>query len=188
MIITKPASPLQTTGLVKAGLGKAALKSAIGVALATGVLGAGQAQALVVTVGGQQWNVTTFTGTYSANTSKFATSANGGVMPWWQNQTLADTFATTVGSGLGYPNLFGGAGPFFAYQVATNVSASFIDTLGNPGSLTSTPGTTRTWAQATPFSAPGPLPALGIAAAFGFSRKLRKRIKGHNAVSSTYSL
>lgn len=36
---------------------------------------------------------------------------------------------------------------------------------------------------------PGPLPALGAAAAFGFSRKLRKRIKGgNNAVSSTYTL
>ena len=39
----------------------------------------------------------------------------------------------------------------------------------------------RTWAVATPYTppagAPGPLPALGAAAAFGFSRKLRKRIK-----------
>lgn len=40
---------------------------------------------------------------------------------------------------------------------------------------------TFVWAQATPVSlptpAPGPLPALGGAAAFGFSRKLRQRIK-----------
>jgi len=40
---------------------------------------------------------------------------------------------------------------------------------------------TFVWAQATPFTsptpAPGPLPALGGAAAFGFSRKLRQRIK-----------
>ena len=37
--------------------------------------------------------------------------------------------------------------------------------------------------------APGPLPALGAAAAFGFSRQLRKRIKrSTNAVSSSYSL
>jgi hypothetical protein len=36
---------------------------------------------------------------------------------------------------------------------------------------------------------PGPLPALGAAAAFGFSRKLRKRINaGTNPASSTYSL
>ncbi|MCX5951713.1 MAG: hypothetical protein NT158_11330 [Cyanobacteria bacterium] len=50
------------------------------------------------------------------------------------------------------------------------------------------------WAQATLYSStaapvPGPLPAFGAAAAFGFSRKLRKRIKrSGNAVSSTYSL
>jgi len=50
------------------------------------------------------------------------------------------------------------------------------------------------WTLSTPFSSstaavPGPLPALGAAAAFGFSRKLRKRIKrSPNAVSSTYSL
>jgi len=37
--------------------------------------------------------------------------------------------------------------------------------------------------------APGPLPALGAAAAFGFSRQLRKRIKrSTTAVSSSYSL
>jgi hypothetical protein len=36
---------------------------------------------------------------------------------------------------------------------------------------------------------PGPLPILGSAAALGFSRQLRKRIKSSpNAVSSTYSL
>jgi hypothetical protein len=41
---------------------------------------------------------------------------------------------------------------------------------------------TATWAQATlytaPTAAPGPLPLFGAAAAFGFSRKLRKRIQG----------
>jgi len=54
------------TSWVKAGLGKTALKSAIGAALAMGVLGAGQAQAVVVTVNGQQWNVTTVSGSYDS--------------------------------------------------------------------------------------------------------------------------
>ncbi len=50
------------------------------------------------------------------------------------------------------------------------------------------------WTQATPLTSstapvPGPLPALGAAAAFGFSRKLKKHIKrSFDAVSSTYSL
>lgn len=38
-------------------------------------------------------------------------------------------------------------------------------------------------------SAPGPLPIFGAAAAFGFSRQLRKRIKGSsNTVPNTYTL
>ena len=48
------------------------------------------------------------------------------------------------------------------------------------------------WAQvapASPAAVPGPLPLFGAAAAFGFSRKLRKRIKSStNAISSSYSL
>jgi hypothetical protein len=70
-------------GLVKAGLGTAALKAAFAASVMMGVLGAGQAQAVVVNVNGQNWNVTTFTGSYNDNTSKFNTAANGGIMPWW---------------------------------------------------------------------------------------------------------
>jgi len=43
------------------------------------------------------------------------------------------------------------------------------------------------WAKAAPAAStvPGPLPALGAAAAFSFSRKLRKRLKASGSVSST---
>jgi len=82
-------------------------KSALAAAVAVGTLAAGHAQAYVVTVGGVQYDVTTFTGTYSANTSKFETTANGGVMPWWDGSffsaALANSFATAVGTNLGYP-------------------------------------------------------------------------------------
>ena len=54
------------------------------------------AQAVVLTVGSSQYDVTTFYGTYDANSSKFATTANGGEMPWFGNQTLADQFALAV--------------------------------------------------------------------------------------------
>jgi hypothetical protein len=52
-----------------------------------------------------------------------------------------------------------------------------------------------TWAQATPLTlsssalapVPGPVPAIGAFAAFGFSRKLRKRIKlSSNTSASLY--
>jgi len=150
-----------------------------------------QAQALVVTVNSQDWEVTTFTGSYASSSSKFETAANGGVMPWWGSSTNAQAFATAVGSGLGLPN-FSAYGPFFGFAPPSG-SATLLP--GNAFSFDPHNGptlfriqnvtTVRTWAQATlvpaggPANAdvPGPLPALGLAVAFGFSRQLRKRIK-----------
>jgi hypothetical protein len=159
-------------------------------ALAAVSLTTGSAQAIVVTVNSVPYEVTTFTGTYNDNIGKFATAANGGVMPWFGNSSLAEAFAAAVGQALLFPNFNGVSGPLFPFEV-TPLPSVLI--------WTSTPFTptpiaagvnvniSRTWAQAT--EVPGPLPALGAAAAFGFSRKLRKRIKGgKNTVSSTYSL
>lgn len=173
-------------------------KPALGVALAMGVMTAGQAQALVVNVNGQDWDVTTFSGTYNANTSKFATAANGGIMPWWFNETAAHAFAIAVDAQLGTPNILDGSsgppagtgsGPFFGYVTngIDNIMYGYgwVSNYGVGQGVIGFPsgGTSRTWAQATLFldtaEVPGPLPALGAAAAFGFSRKLRKRIKSH---------
>ncbi|MFM7513289.1 MAG: hypothetical protein ACKO3F_07980, partial [Cyanobium sp.] len=61
-----------------------------------------QAQTLVVTDNGQNWDVTTFNGSYNDNISKFDTPANGGVMPWWRSDfEVAEAFAAAVGSNLG---------------------------------------------------------------------------------------
>ena len=215
MTITRVASPLPPMGLVKAGLGKAVLKSAFGAALAMVVLGAGQAHALAMTVNGQDWDVTTFYGTYNANISKFATPANGGVMPWFtgdagvgrRDSSLADVFATAVGSGLGFPNTglplvnpTEESGPFFAFSCETTViesgicdvttwNAIFWDLEDVAVNGLVTENNLIAWAQATPVpaqatSVPGPIPALGVAAAFGFSRKLRKLIKASKAVGA----
>jgi hypothetical protein len=44
-------------------------------------------------------------------------------------------------------------------------------------------------ASGSPASVPGPLPILGVTATFGFSRKLRKRIKNSaKLVSSSYAI
>jgi len=89
-------------------------------ALAAISLSPGSAQAYVVTVGGVQYDVTTFTGTYSANTSKFALPANGGVMPWWDDSfpyNIANDFALAVGSSLGAPNYGGGIMDLFSLTV-----------------------------------------------------------------------
>lgn len=152
-------------------------KPAIGVALAMGVLTAGQAQAVVVTVGGQDWDVTTFTGTYSANISQFATAANGGVMPWWGKYTLAAEFATALQASLGSPN--NNIGPFFGfylYDPSTLVMCSWFTTSSDLFCAGAGTHWAVTWAQATTTSVPSPLPFLGAAAAFGFRRKLRTRL------------
>ncbi len=192
-------TPPYSGARLKAAIGKTVLKAALGIAVATGVLGAGQAQALVVNVNGQNWNVTTFTGTYNANSSKFETPANGGAMPWFTSPTgsssLAVSFATAVGNSLGFPSTNSGDGPFFGWRLGPSVNqVSFVATTtdGYTGPIGATGmAQNRTWAQATlvPAPVPGPLPALGAAAAFGFSRKLRQRIKATaNSVSKTYSL
>ena len=175
-------------------------RPALGVALAMGALTAGQAQAIIVNVNGLLYDVTTFTGTYNDNPSKFATAANGGVMPWWGNSSLAYDFALAVRSSLGYwhPNDYPDNGPDFAYGYDDtqhghalpgwwwNGNFNFV---GSSGQRTFD---NTVWAQVAPASSaavPGPLPALGAAAAFGYSRKLRKRIKCSTKTGSgAYSL
>jgi hypothetical protein len=149
-------------------------------ALAAISLSQGSAQAFVVTVGGTQYDVTTFMGTYNDNISKFATPNNGGVMPWWEgggSGILAQEFATQVGLGLGLPN--SGTGPAFGYRLFGGVQNFRVDSSNTIFNQAVGDGQIFTYAQATLYTAPvpGPLPLFGAAAAFGFSRKLRKRIK-----------
>jgi hypothetical protein len=163
----------------KLALGAAAALAAIS-------LSPGSAQAFVVTVGGLQYDVTTFTGTANNNSSKFATAANGGVMPWYNSSSLASQFAIAVGLGLG-PNPGCGSicpnnGPLFSYSKPGEGFRSKQYDNTNPSTTLDQPANgnlTQRYAVGTviPSPAPGPLPLLGAAAAFGFSRKLRKRIK-----------
>jgi hypothetical protein len=161
--------------------------------VATGVLGAGQAQAVVVNVNGQNWNVTTFTGSYNDNISKFNTAANGGVMPWWGNSGLGSLFAREVGSSLGTQLLDSATrGPLFAWSFLGDTLRTRATIAPNFNQLNQgfdvpleSRGTSYLWAQAELAPAPAPLPALGAAAAFGFSRKLRQRIKVSTAVGAS---
>lgn len=74
------------------------------------------------------------------------------------------------------------------YQIDHGAVGQFKSVLWDP---TDVGGNQFTWAQATPYTALGPLPtpgpllALGAAAAFGFSRQLRKRIQAGQGVGST---
>jgi hypothetical protein len=158
-------------------------------ALAAISLSPGSAQAYVVTVDDIQYDVTTFTGSYNDNISKFETAANGGVMPWYSgnlDDTLAFKFASAVASSTGSTNGDGALGPLFSYKATPGEMGSIdgiiykIDTFqALPAGFA--PGFEYTYAVATlytaPTPAPSPLPLFGAAAAFGFSRQLRKRIK-----------
>jgi len=207
-------------------------KSALGAAVvAVMVLTAGQARALVVNVNNQYWDVTTFYGSYVENYRKFSRFGPQGVMPWWEQSTLADSFATAVGSQLNLPEKKW-IGPAFGYKTVfsfVNYVPFYAWTLGSIEtdvyvvdnvSIVLCDGCTFTkqlWAQATPLAVtvlpeyipelpeyippeirrivqeslgpavPGPLPALGAATGFGFSRKLRKRIKGNKVVRTTFT-
>ena len=176
-------------------------RGALGAASALAVISLtpGEGRALVVNVGGTDYDVTTFTGTYSDYTSKFSSA----YMPWYGSSGDANQFATAVDGGLGYPNSppGGGNSPFFAYAYdpsgnSGNGSISIWYTyVGGPfpyGRYNNTgieTSTTYTWAQVQPVasgpaSVPAPIPILGISALFFYSRKLKKRIRESNATPS----
>jgi hypothetical protein len=137
--------------------------------------------------GGVNYDVTTFgPDSYDNNISKFALPANGGVMPWWNDRTLAGDFAVALGTSLGLPNP-NSNGPYFAYDSPSFiVSSQYRDANSGGGRNDLKSDLTITWAQVVPVSAPvpGPMPAFGAAAAFGFSRKLRNRINASKGDSS----
>jgi hypothetical protein len=111
---------------------------------------------------------------------------------WWEDYEKTGSAAGAVGRAFGFTN-FMTVGPLFGVGVVVDPpsvfvivsNGTFVDgaVLGNE--------TVYTWARSSlvrsPEAAvPGPLPALGAAAAFGYSRKLRKRIKrSSNSISAT---
>jgi hypothetical protein len=146
-------------------------------ALAAITLSPGSAQAYVVTVGGVQYDVTTFTGTYNANTSKFAPPPAPGVMPWWGSSASALAFASAVGNYFGSQNGPGG-GPLFAYEYDStfNMGSGPLGAIifawdnGTTNILPASLSDGRVWAQATLVS---PTPGCPAAA----RRRCRLRVQ-----------
>ncbi len=151
-------------------------------AVCLGLASVSPAQALTVSVsvGGQNYAVSTGAPMkYSGNETLFATPANGGAMPWYEDSSLATQFATAVGSSLGQPN--GSYGPFFAdgsngiYVSVTYLSGSSILTGIDDADAPFVYATATLQPPAS--SVPSPLPLLGTAAAFRLSRRLRRRLQ-----------
>ena len=76
--------------------------AAVGAVVAGLVLSDSEAHALIVNVNGQNYEVSTFTGSYSDKISKFAPAT----MPWYGSPTDATSFALAVGTNLGLPHSF----------------------------------------------------------------------------------
>jgi len=138
---------------------------------------AAPAHALSVNVGGQSYNVGTLSGSFSNNASLLQSQ------PWWGDVLIAADFARAVGTGLGLPNSSGASGPYFsAYDGGISNFSTYIDGTGQLGIFGVVSSTIASYAVTTS-AVPGPLPILGAFAAFGFSRKLRKRIQLNNSAA-----
>jgi hypothetical protein len=147
---------------------------------AIAALHAGDANALIVTVDGTNYDVTVLDVAYEGNESLFATPATGGVMPWYGNGPLAASFASAISDALENQ----GSNPVFAFTFDTSVRGKQYGLNRNTNTFEvsniSLPAFLSIgYAQATlvPAAVPGPLPLFGAAAAFGMSRRLRRRIQ-----------
>jgi len=145
------------------------------------LLTATPATAFTVTVGSIDYDVTVFNGSYDSNPDDFQLPP-AGKMPWWGSDTLATNFAQQVYDQLG-PGPTSGYGPVFAYELSGTDILGISQNLTNPLSQKDETIATNAdvnYAIATPLnspaSVPAPLPVFGAAAAFGWSRQLRKRI------------
>jgi hypothetical protein len=144
------------------------------------------ASAVTVRIGTIDYDVTVFSGSHDNNNSLFQTPPLG-QMPWWGDVTgdLASLFAQQVYNQLGNGPT-SGFGPVFAYDLAMGDVLGISQSLTDPLSQldeTLAPNDSVAYAIASPLlppstSVPGPLPVFGAMAAFGWSRRIRRRIGG----------
>ena len=243
--------------MVKAGPGKAAFKSAIGAALAMGVLGAGQAQALTISLynsfnfNNKQYrtyladepitwtaarsyaqslegaydlasinnaeenaaifaniNYTQFSALYrdtqprktgpwiglfqQGQTCEPGTPAQGSCGGWtWVDGTTVYSTGYTNWVSTQEPNNAsdtGGPEDYVRYVDGTpnSLSNGWNDTANDPITYSIFKPISFVVEEGVP--APGPLPLFGAITAFGFSRKLRKRIKDSKAVGGSITV
>jgi hypothetical protein len=145
---------------------------------AASLLFSAPAQAVGVNFGGVLYDVTVVETSYNGSVDLFQLPPLG-KMPWWGSQANADLFAGEVFDALGEGST-AGYGPLFAYDYDPSIAEVIgsLQDLSAPGSFidgTPAAGATVKYAIASA-PVPGPLPLFGAAAAFGWSRQLRRRI------------
>jgi hypothetical protein len=143
---------------------------------ALSILSTSPAAAVVVNVGGNSYDVSVFNTSFEGNTTLFQQPPTG-QMPWWGNDLLASEVAAQVYNSLG-SGWDADYGPVFAHGESLGQVLGIVQSVSNPLDqidVTPASNTTVTYAIATS-PVPGPLPLFGAAAAFGWSRQLRKRL------------
>lgn len=143
------------------------------------MLSAAPASAVVVNIGGIDYDLSSITTSPASQPSAFGLPPLG-LMPWWGDGVLASDFAFQVFNQLGAgwdPDY----GPVFAHALDTpqnqvqGLTQSLTD-INDQIDVTPSFNTSISYAIArTPV--PAPLPLLGAGAAFGFSRRLRARLR-----------
>jgi hypothetical protein len=152
-----------------------------GAALAVSLLASLPSRAVVVTVGGNLYDVLVTNRSYDADPSLFSTA----FMPWFTgdaaDNSLAYDFAAAVFDQLGHFSYAGFAdpgGPLFAYAThpPSSIHAVFQDVtnLSVQNEITVLPSEAFNYAYATPV--PAPLPLIGVSLAYRFSRRLRSSL------------
>jgi hypothetical protein len=156
-------------------------------AISTGpILAALPSRAVFVTVNHVEYDVILFAGSYDDHSSLFQAPPLG-YMPWWSDAsgTLASEFARQVYDSLGSGS-DAGSGPIFAYlyDASTGTLDGWIQSITDPNVQdfkNTSSAITFNYAILNAVPVPAPLPFLGATAAFGVSRRLRRRALLNNA-------
>ena len=151
------------------------------------LVSAGEAQAIIFNVNGTDYDVSSTTMSYDDLLATYTLSA----FPWFGDEALAKQFAEAATFELGDQyvsfNLANSiyVGALFPHAVpsagqVTTAYYSLDDSIAGSGDVDGT-NSSLLWAYVLPqppqTAVPGPLPLLGIGAAFSASRQIRRRIK-----------
>jgi hypothetical protein len=155
------------------------------------------AQAVAINVRGIDYEVFYTSTSYNANPDLFG-AASPGRMPWWGNMSLASLIAAELYDQLGEDVYQPGYGPVFAYDynpaspgevyalVQNTLDLSAQENLDSSNPLAASLSYPYAYARAnTPV--PAPMPLFGVAAAFGWARRLRNNQKLVNSINSINS-
>lgn len=151
-------------------------------------------QAVVVTVAGNDYDISIQSTSYLDDPSLFQLPP-AGRMPWWGDSTgtSASVFAQVVYNQLGVGPT-AGYGPLFAYDLSGGTLNAILQELNNPLIQlddTFPDNQPFAYAVASPLAtptAPSPLPIAALPTAGAWSRTLRRRIRSRGAAAPDPSL